>query len=62
MPILESSSSTANKNLMSKCGHIEIQISDRVENIVGKGEIAHNEQFLLIPQYFQMLSVLDASK
>ena len=62
MPILESSSSTANKSLMSKCGHIEIQISDRVENIVGKGEIAHNEQFLLIPQYFQMLSVLDASK
>ena len=24
------------------------------ENIVGKGEIAHNEQFLLIPQCFQL--------
>ena len=23
------------------------------ENTVGKGEIARNEQFLLIPQYFQ---------
>ena len=23
------------------------------ENIVGKGEIAHNEQFLLFPQCFQ---------
>ena len=27
-----------------------IQISDGVENIVGKGEIARNEQFLLFPQ------------
>ena len=33
-----------------------------VENIVGKGEIAHYEQFLLFPQCFQSLSVLDASK
>ena len=24
------------------------------ENIVGKGEIAHNEQFLLFPQCFQL--------
>ena len=29
-----------------------IQLSDRVENIVGKGEIAHYEQFLLFPQFF----------
>ena len=26
------------------------------ENIVGKGEIARNEQFLLFPQCFQLLS------
>ena len=41
---------------------MEIQISDRVENIVRKGEIARYEQFLLFPQCFQKLSVLDASK
>ena len=62
MLISDSSSSTANKNLMSKCRQMEIQISDRVENIVGKGEIARNEQFLLFPQCFQKLSILDASK
>ena len=38
------------------------QISDRIENIVGKGEIARYEQFLLFPLCFQKLSVLDASK
>ena len=27
--------------------------SNRVENTVGKGEIAHYEQFLLFPQCFQ---------
>ena len=41
---------------------MEVQISDRVENIVGKGEIARYEQFLLFPQCFQKLSALDASK
>ena len=40
---------------------MEMQISDSVENIVGKGEIARYEQFLLFPQCFQKLSVLDAS-
>ena len=30
-----------------------IQLSDWVENAVGKGEIARYEQFLLVPQYFQ---------
>ena len=35
-----------------------IQLSDFVENIVGKGEIACFEQFLLFPQCFQKLSVL----
>ena len=38
------------------------QLSDLVENIVGKGEMARNEQFLLFPQCFQMVSVADASK
>ena len=36
--------------------------SDRVKNIVGKGEIAHYEQFLGFPQCFQKLSAHDASK
>ena len=38
------------------------QFSDWVENIVGKGEIASDEQFLLFPQCFQKLSNADASK
>ena len=29
------------------------KFSKQVENTVGKGEIAHYEQFLLFPQYFQ---------
>ena len=39
-----------------------IQLSDLVENSVGKEEIACYEQFLLFPQCFQKLSVVDASK
>ena len=39
-----------------------IQLFDSVENIVGKGEIARYEQFLLFPQCFQKLSIVDASK
>ena len=39
-----------------------IQLSDWVENIVGKGEIARYEQFLLLPQCFQKLSVVDDSE
>ena len=39
-----------------------IQLSDLVENIVGKEEIARYEQFLLFPQCFQKLSDVDASK
>ena len=39
-----------------------LQLPDRVENIVGKGEIARYEQFLLFPQCFQNLSVVDESK
>ena len=37
-----------------------ILFSDRVENIVRKEEIARYEQFLLFPQCFQKLSVVDA--
>ena len=62
MPILGSSNSVENKDMMSKEGLMEIQLSDKVENIVGKGEIAHYEQFLLFRQCFQKLSVVDASK
>ena len=39
-----------------------IKFSDRVENNVGKEEIAHYEQFLLFPQCFQKLSFVDALK
>ena len=39
-----------------------IQLSDAVENIVEKGEIARYEQFLLFPQCFQKMSSVDASK
>ena len=39
-----------------------IQFSDWEENIVGKEEIARYEQFLLFPQCFQKLSVVDALK
>ena len=30
-----------------------------VENTVGEGEIAHNEQFLLFPQCFQRTCTVD---
>ena len=62
MPILGSSNSAANKDVMSKYGQVGIQLPDLVENIVAKGEIACNEQFLLFPQCFQKLFVVDASK
>ena len=44
---------------MEKWGY---KLSDWVENIVGKEEIARYEQFLLFPQCFQKLSVIDALK
>ena len=58
MPILGSS----NKDMMLKTCTNWIQLSDLVENIMGKGEIASYEQFLLFPQCFQKLSVVDVSK
>ena len=39
----------------SKFDKNEGDFSKRVENTVGKGEIAHYEQFLLFPQCFQMI-------
>ena len=62
MPILGFSNSAPNKDTMSKYEQIGIQLSDWVENIVGRGEITCYEQFLLFPQCFQKLSVADASK
>ena len=38
------------------------KLSKRVENTVGKGEIAHYEQFLLFPQCFQKAVFQRASK
>ena len=35
------------------------KFSKRVENTVGKGEIARYEQFLLFPQCFQMTYTVD---
>ena len=43
-------------------GYIYVQLSDQVENIVGEGEIARYEQFLLFPQCFPKLSFTDVSK
>ena len=69
MQILCSSNSTAKKDIFQKYGQMGIQLSDlvenivgKVENIVGKEEIAHYKQFLLFLQCFQKLSVVDASK
>ena len=39
-----------------------IQLSDLVENIGGYEEIANYEKFVLFPQCFQKLSIVDASK
>ena len=62
MPIFGSSNSAANMNTMSKIWTDGVQLSDREENIVGKEEIACHEQFLLFPQCFQKLPIVDASK
>ena len=62
MPILGFSNSAANKDIMSDIWTNGIQLSDCVENSVGKGEIACYEQFLLFPQCFQKLPVVDLSK
>ena len=61
MLILGSANSASNKDMMSKIWTNWIQLSDWVENIVGKGEIACNEQFLRFPWCFQKLSGVDVS-
>ena len=38
------------------------KFSKLLENTVGKGEIARNEQFLLVPQCFQKACFPDVSK
>ena len=38
------------------------KLSKRIENTVGKGEIAGYKQFLLFPQYFQKACFPGASK
>ena len=45
-----------------KFDEYERKLSKQVENTVGKGEIAHYEQFLLFPQCFQKAYFLGASK
>ena len=62
MPILASSNRQIIKLWFQKYGQMGIKLSDWVENIVGKGEIARYEQFLLFPQYFKKLFVVDMSK
>ena len=42
-----------------KFGKIGRELSQRVENTVGKGEIARYEQFLLFPQCFQKTCTAD---
>ena len=63
MPSLSSSNSAANKNMMSLILKNGVQLSDQVENIVGKEEIARDEQFLFFSlQSFQKMSVVDVLK
>ena len=62
MPMLGSSNSAANKDTMSNILTNGDIIFDCIENIVGKEEIARYEQFLLFPQCFQKLSIVDALK
>ena len=61
-PILGSYNSAVNKDMMSKIWKNGVQLPYWVENILGKGEIARYKQFLLFPQCFQKLSVVDVSK
>ena len=57
IPSLGSSNAAAHKNMMPNIWTNWVQLSDqRIENILGKGEIARYEHFLLFPQCFQKLS------
>ena len=48
--------------MMAKYGRTGIQLFAGEENIVGKGEIARYDQFLLFLQCFQNQSVVDVLK
>ena len=45
-----------------KCDENGNKLSERVENIVGKGQIVRYEQFLLFPQCFQKTCSEDTGK
>ena len=62
VPILGSSNSAANKDIMARIWTNGDTITHLSRNIVGKGEIARNEQFLLLPQCFQKQSVVEVLK
>ena len=62
MPILGLLIQQQIKILCKKYGQMGIHLSDWVEKIVEKGEIARYEQFLLFPQCFQKLPVVDVLK
>ena len=53
------------KTSCSKCEkypYLKVELLNKVENIVTKGEIKHDEYFLLLSQFFFKLSVAEASK
>ena len=58
MPILGSSNSAANKNVVSKEWTNGDTVISRVENIVGKGEIARYEQFFFSVNVFKSCLLL----
>ena len=41
---------------------MQVNLVNRVENIVANGQIALHEQFLLLPQCFKMSSAAEASE
>ena len=62
MTILDYSSMKESANDNFKFDENGGKFSARVENTVGKGEIACNEQFLLFPQCFQKTCTADLEK
>ena len=62
MSIFGSSSSARNEDVNAKIWTNEDTIICLSRKYCGKGEIAQDEQFLLLPQCFQNQSVVDVSK
>ena len=58
MPFLSSSNSAGDKDMTTKIWTNRDTITFLSRNIVGKGEIARYEQFLLFPQCIQKQSVV----